>query len=220
MPLTSSLTLRRGRPRAGRGRTRSSSRSGSRSGALRRHVDAPCASGSPCPWPGRPRRRARSRCSPRARPGCVYFMPLNSLPLKSTDLNVGGRARRAGSGRRPWRGWRRAGRPSRTCCTGCRWSGPRPGSRWRCCASPTAPCRSGQVPSTGKALTGSWSPLLASMTRGHVLARTRAPRRTRSAASCGVAGRPRPGTLTSCRLRQRLVDGREVLLHDLLALLP
>ena len=31
--------------------------------------------------------------------------------------------------RRPWRGWRRAGRRRRTCCTGCRPSDPRPAPR-------------------------------------------------------------------------------------------
>ena len=41
---------------------------------------SPCAVGSPCPWPGRPPRRGRSRCSPRARPGSCSRWPLNSRP--------------------------------------------------------------------------------------------------------------------------------------------
>ena len=42
---------------------------------------APCGAGSTCPWPGRPRRRGRSRCSPRARPGSCSASPARSRGL-------------------------------------------------------------------------------------------------------------------------------------------
>ena len=84
----------------------------------------------------------------------VYFAPLHLGALVVHGQEAGRRLGRAARPGRTWRGWRRAGRRSRTCCTGCRWPGPRPGSRARCCASPTCVVPVGQVPSTGKAETG------------------------------------------------------------------
>ena len=66
--------------------------------------------------------------------------------------------RRRARARTPWRGSPHADRRARTCRTGCRGPRPTPESRRRCRASPTGSFRSDSVPSTGNALTGSWSP--------------------------------------------------------------
>ena len=127
----------------------------------------------------------------------LHALELGRL-VRRCDLNVAGalveRARR----RRPSRGSRRAGRPARTCCTGCRAPDPRPGSRARCCASPTCAVPVGQVPSTGNALTGSRSPLPAIITAVTCCTKSGAcvgdDRRPRCASTVAVAG-----TGTSCR---------------------
>ena len=160
---------------------------------------SPCASGSTCPWPGRPSTHRLQPVQSSGATWIVYFFPLNSAPLKSIDLKVAGRLAERVGRRRPWRGWRRAGRPARTCCTGCRSWRPRPGSRaamlrfshWRGAGGPGAVHREGahrqQV-----ALAGDHH-------RGDALARSRAPsRRRRAAASSWRRGarrdrRPRGG---------------------------
>ena len=69
---------------------------------------------------------------------------LHVLPARRDGFEAW-RARCPGSyRRRPWRGSRCAGRPGRTCRTGCRAPRPTPGFRGRCCASPTARCRWGR----------------------------------------------------------------------------
>ena len=78
---------------------------------------------------------------------------LHALELVALEVDrLEGRRRvlQADRTRRPWRGWPRAGRPSRTCCTGCRWPRPRPGSPARCSASPTAPWRSARCRRRGR----------------------------------------------------------------------
>ena len=62
--------------------------------------------------------------------------------LERLRLERGRRARPAPRARRAWPGSRRAGRRSRTCCTGCRTSGPRSGSPPPGFASPTSRLRS------------------------------------------------------------------------------
>ena len=102
--------------------------------------------------------------------------------------------------RRPWRESPRAGRPARTCRTGCRCRRPRPGTsvasaRFSHWAVPV-----GYVPSTGNALTGSASPC-PSIRRAVTVADERR-------ASAGTAGRrsirlvAAAGIVTSCEMRQ------------------
>ena len=149
---------------------------------LRRHVDAPCAAGSPCPWPGRPRRRARSRCSPRARPGACTRSPRSRRRVKASDLNVGGAARRA-PGSIDLGADRGVRADQRALVALDAELGSQTGIsaamlRFSHCAVPV-----GQVPSTGKALTGSRSPLPAIISA--------VTRCTKSGASVGHDRRPR-----------------------------
>ena len=197
-PLTSMRRPWCGRARAGRGRSRSSparARAAARCGSMsmrlvlrvrlvlgRADLDAQAAAGAVL---GRHLDRV------------LHALELGA-PCSRRDLKVAGAPREQRPGRRPWRGSPRAGRPARTCRTGCRCFGSQTGIssamlRFSHCVVPV-----GQVPSTGKALTGSRSPLPAIITAGHPLDEVRRLGRRRSAGGARVAVAV-AGTLTSCR---------------------
>ena len=127
-------------------------------------------------------------------------------------------ARRPGPrGRNTSRGWRRAGRSRRTCCTGCRARCPTRGSRRRDCASPSGRCRSARCRRAGRRSPGARSPRPESMTAVTL--------RMKSGASSGTGGGRRSVEVAPARdghLAEGLegaVHGGGVLLHHLLALL-
>ena len=182
MPLTSSLTV----VAVGLGQVEEERVVGALALAerrLRRPCRSPCVAGSPCPWPGRPRRTGRSRCSPRAPPGSCTCAPSGpgALQAASTGTSAGAPARRRrgvdlGADRRV-----RADQRALVALDADRRVPHRDLGRDVALLPRAVPV--GQVPSTGKALTGSRSPLPAIITA--------VTRWTKSGASSAtIGGRP------------------------------
>ena len=120
VPLTSQLAPWCGRLRAGRGRTRSWPRSASRSGGWAAMLMALCLGfGLVLGRADFDAQRAAGAVLGRHLDGVLHALATR-CPWQSHGLEGRGSACQRRRARRPWRGWRRAGRPSRTCRTGCR----------------------------------------------------------------------------------------------------
>ena len=109
--------------------------------------------------------------------------------------------------RRPWRGSLHAGRPARTCRTGCRVPRPTPESSGQYCASPTCAVPVGNVPPGGSALTGSSIAAAGSHRAQNVVHERRS--------LAGIIGRMSnvavtfSGSLHWMQMRKRGIDGRD-----------
>ena len=108
-----------GRARAGRGRSRSSRVSWSRSGGCGAMLMA-LSLGSLLFLAGQTSTQSAQPVQSSAATWTRVFLAGQGAVLVVRRLEGGRRFRPDRSGHRPWCGWPRAGRPARTCCTGCR----------------------------------------------------------------------------------------------------